>query len=96
GRTPHLSRFINFEMPNIYILKSLSGGSYYVGCCKDLSKRFNQHNAGLVKSTKRSIPWEIVYEESYGTLSMARIREKEIKSWKKRSSIEKLIGISKF
>lgn len=75
----------------LYILKSLSNDSYYIGSCKNISNRFNLHNKGLVKSTKRYSPWALVYSEEYKTLSKARKREAQVKSWKKRSAIEKLI-----
>jgi len=76
-----------------YILKSLNNSSYYVGSCEDINARFNLHNTGQVKSTKRYVPWELIYKEEYKTLSEARKRETQIKSWKKRVAIEKLIGI---
>ncbi|MDZ7798875.1 MAG: GIY-YIG nuclease family protein [Patescibacteria group bacterium] len=75
----------------LYILKSTINNSYYIGSCEDLTKRLNQHNKGKVKSTKRYIPWKIVYTETFKYLSKARKREKQIKSWKKRKAIEKLI-----
>ncbi len=75
----------------IYILKSFTNGSYYVGSTKDISKRFNLHNAGLVKSTKRHAPWELVYKEEYRTLSRASRREMQIKSWKSKVAIERLV-----
>ncbi|OGZ64617.1 MAG: hypothetical protein A2998_02325 [Candidatus Staskawiczbacteria bacterium RIFCSPLOWO2_01_FULL_37_25b] len=71
-----------------YILKSRINGSYYVGSCEHVNKRIELHNKGLVKSTKRYIPWDIVRTEEYKTLSEARKRELQIKSWKKRSAIE--------
>jgi putative endonuclease len=74
-----------------YILKSFINHSYYVGSCKNIDERFNLHNAGKVKSTKRYIPWEIVHTEKYKSLSSARKRELQIKSWKSRIAIEKLI-----
>lgn len=74
-----------------YILKSKINASYYVGSCKDIIKRINLHNGGLVKSTKRYKPWEIVHKEEYESLSKARQRESQVKSWKKRITIENLI-----
>lgn len=62
-----------------------------MGSCEDINARFNLHNAGQVESTKRYIPWELIFKEEYKTLSKARKREMQIKSWKKRSAIEKLI-----
>jgi putative endonuclease len=76
-----------------YILISEKNSSYYVGSCKNISNRISLHNGGCVKSTKRYIPWKVVYNEEYKTLSEARKRELQIKSWKKRSMIEKLIKI---
>jgi putative endonuclease len=66
-------------------------GSYYVGSCKDIKIRFNLHNAGQVKSTKRYVPWKLVYKEEYKTFSKARKREMQIKSWKSKIAIDKLI-----
>lgn len=75
-----------------YILRSDFNGSYYVGSCGDLNVRLKMHNGGLVRSTKRYVPWRMVYFEEYSDLSFARKRELKIKSWKKRSMIEKLIN----
>ena len=49
----------------------------------------------MVKSTKRYAPWDIAYIESFTTLKEARARELQLKSWKKRSALEKLIEHSK-
>ncbi|MBX4191239.1 MAG: GIY-YIG nuclease family protein [Candidatus Doudnabacteria bacterium] len=79
-------------MYKVYILKSIPVGSYYIGSCEDVAVRLKQHNHGSVKSTKRYSPWEVVYTERLATLKDARAREKQIKSWKKRATIEKLIN----
>ena len=75
----------------IFILKSFVNDSYYVGSCNNINKRLNSHNKGLVKSTKRYIPWKLLYKEEYKTLSKARKRETQIKSWKSKIAIEKLV-----
>jgi len=74
-----------------YILKSLQNGYYYVGSCRDIDKRFNLRNARQVNSTKRYVPWELVYVKKYTTLSKAVKRERQIKSWKSKIAIDKLI-----
>ena len=79
-----------------YILKSKQNGSYYIGSCRNITKRLDLHNFGLVKSTKRYCPWQVVYFEEYENFKGARKRELKIKSWKKRSIIEKLINNPKF
>jgi len=76
-----------------YILKSEKNNSYYVGSCNNISKRVSLHNGGFVKSTKRYVPWKLVYNEKYKTLLEAKERELQIKLWKKRSMIEKLFKI---
>ena len=91
-----MSRFIKFKMFYTYILQSLKNGRYYVGSCEDKERRFHQHNSGLVKSTKFYLPWKIVYTEKYKTLQEARKREYQVKGWKKRIAIEKLIKTFKF
>jgi len=91
-RALHSSRFINFEMFYAYILKSTINNSYYIGSCEDLNVRIHSHNKGLVKSTKRYLPWRLVYFEKYPDLKAARRRELQIKSWKKRKAVEKLIN----
>lgn len=75
----------------LYILHSIKNGRYYIGSCEDLDRRLSMHNRGLVKSTKGYLPWEMVYNESYSTLSEARKREYQVKGWKKRVAIERLI-----
>ena len=75
----------------VYILKSQINGSYYIGSAHDINARLEMHNHGLVKSTKRYIPWKLAHSEKYKTLNEARRRELQIKLWKKRNAIERLI-----
>lgn len=75
-----------------YILNSSLNNSYYIGSCGNIERRLSAHNSGEVKSTKRYMPWKIVYLEKYKSLSEAVKRERQIKSWKKRSAIENLIS----
>ncbi|MDO8467250.1 MAG: GIY-YIG nuclease family protein [bacterium] len=79
-------------MFRVYILKSTINNRYYVGSTADLSRRLEQHNLGTVKSTKGFVPWTLAYQEELPTLSDARKRELQIKSWKKRAAIERLFN----
>ncbi|KKT41671.1 MAG: Excinuclease abc c subunit domain protein [Parcubacteria group bacterium GW2011_GWA2_44_13] len=76
----------------VYILKSDLNGSYYIGSTQDIEKRLDLHRNGMVTSTKRYLPWRLVYKAEYPNLSDARKRELQIKSWKKREAIENLIN----
>jgi putative endonuclease len=78
----------------IYILQSLLNNRYYVGSTNNKESQLEKHNHGYVYSTKAYRPWIIVYSESFQTLKDARHREKQIKNWKSRESIEKLIHAS--
>lgn len=64
----------------IYFLYSKNKKSVYVGCTKDLKKRLTEHKKGLVKSTKMRRPFVLIYKEEYTNLSIARRREKYLKS----------------
>lgn len=79
-----------------YIIQSLQNNSYYIGSCQDIDERVRLHNHRRVKSTKPYTPWRLVYLEEYKALGGARQRETQLKSWKKRSAIERLIKHSKF
>ena len=76
----------------IYILQSLTDNSYYVGCTENTSRRISEHNSGKVRSTKTRQPWSLRYTEKYNTLSEARSRENQIKRWKSRAAIERLLN----
>ncbi|EKD78348.1 MAG: hypothetical protein ACD_41C00365G0017 [uncultured bacterium] len=64
----------------VYCLKSIKDSKYYVGQTQDVQKRISEHNAGLVSSTKRRIPFELVGFEQYDTRSAAMWREHELKN----------------
>ena len=76
---------------HIYILQSEKTGKYYVGSTNNVTERFEQHNKGRVHSTKSGKPWRMIYSEKFDTLSEARKRELQIKNWKSRSAIERLM-----
>jgi putative endonuclease len=75
-----------------YILKSYSSSShYYIGYTHNIETRLIDHNSGLVKSTKRYMPWKLIYFETYETKSEARLRELQIKSYKGGLAFKELI-----
>jgi putative endonuclease len=69
----------------VYVLRSLQDNQFYVGLTRDLPARVQQHNNGLVTSTKKRVPFELVYWEGCLNESDAAQREKYLKSaWGKR------------
>jgi len=63
----------------VYILKSKKDGHLYVGSTKNLRKRLQEHNLGLIRSTKSRRPFELVYYEAYKSEKDARLRESRLK-----------------
>ena len=79
-------------MAFLYILQSDSTGQYYIGSTTDLKRRLHEHLRGQTPSTRGRGPWRLVYQEEFPTLSAARKRERQIKSWKSHRSVSDLIG----
>jgi putative endonuclease len=76
-----------------YILYSKSRNRYYIGSCEDVNKRLVKHNTNHAGFTGRTGDWEIKWVEERPDKSAALKREKQIKNWKSRIMIEKLIGV---
>lgn len=64
----------------VYVLESLKHSNLYIGYADDLRKRLNEHNRGLVFSTKPYKPWRIVHYEAYLNEFDAKRREKYLKT----------------
>ena len=64
----------------VYVLISKLDGKFYTGFTSDLIKRLELHNLGRVYSTKRRIPFEVVYYEFCLNINDAIHREKYLKS----------------
>ena len=64
-----------------YILQSLKDGNFYTGYTKNLKLRFEQHNLGLVESTKNRRPLKLIYYEACLNQQDATHREKYLKTF---------------
>ncbi len=76
----------------LYILYSKTLDKYYVGISSNIEERIKKHNRNHKGFTGRVNDWELKYTENHESKSDARKRELQIKSWKSRELIEKLIG----
>lgn len=75
-----------------YILLSLKDNKLYVGYCKDLKRRFQEHTNGLVDATKNRRPLKIIYYEAYLSKQDAIVREKSLKTGFGRRYIKNRLG----
>ncbi len=80
---------------HVYILLSETTKRYYVGQTQDVKERLAYHNANYSKSLRNRGPWQLVYQEEYKTRGPAMRRERQIKSWKDRGMIERLVSASR-
>ena len=64
----------------VYYLESEIGDESYIGFTSNLRKRLFEHNHGLNSSTKRYMPWKLIYYEACTEESDARRREKYLKT----------------
>jgi len=69
----------------IYVLRSRVDNNFYTGFTANILRRLEEHNSGKVLSTKKRIPFELVYWEGCLSQADATIREKYLKTaWGKR------------
>ena len=64
---------------------------FYTGYTSHLSKRLKKHNANHAGFTGRANDWIIMYHETFVNKTEALKRERQIKGFKNRERIEKLI-----
>ena len=79
-------------MYQLYILYSENLDSYYVGASSNVEERLKRHLSNHKGFTSKSKDWIVVYTESFETKNEAFSREKQIKNWKSKVMIQKLIG----
>jgi putative endonuclease len=74
-----------------YVLQSERDGKLYAGFTKDLKLRFEQHNKGLVESTKDRRPLRLVYYEACLDRNDSIRREKYFKTYNGKRYLAKRI-----
>ena len=63
----------------VYVLYSDRTGRHYIGHTSNLDRRFKEHIAGRVKSTKAGVPWRMIAYKKYFSRSEARWVERSLK-----------------
>ena len=64
-----------------YVLQSKLDNRFYTGVTQNLKLRFEQHNAGRVRSTKQRRPLGLIYYEACLEWDDAVKREKYLKTY---------------
>ena len=75
----------------VYILYSVALDKYYIGSTKDIASRLEKHLQSKKGFTAKAKDWILVYSEDFESKQEAIKRELQIKKWKSRKMIEKLI-----
>jgi len=76
----------------LYILYSFQIDKYYIGHTHNLLERLRKHNSKHSGFTGITNDWQIVYKENFTSKNEAYARERQVKKWKNRQRIEKLIS----
>jgi len=77
-----------------YIIFSESRDKYYVGSTSNLVERLTRHSQNNKGFTGKNADWKLVHSEFFATRQESLRREMQIKRWKSRIMIEKLIADS--
>lgn len=76
----------------VYILYSQNLDKFYIGMTSDIEKRLQKHLENHNGFTGKAKDWEIVFTEIFDDKPTALKRETQIKNWKSKKMILKLIG----
>ena len=68
------------HMHFVYIIKSKTHATRYIGSTDNIPKRLQEHNNKKCRYTSGRIPWNLFYQEKYETRAEAMQREKFLKS----------------
>ena len=83
-------------MAIFYILYSKRLDRYYVGhTTEPIEERLRKHLSSKGKWTSRAQDWVIRYTEEHADRSAAYRREREVKGWKSRIRMKRLIGAAR-
>jgi putative endonuclease len=76
-----------------YILFSVSANRFYIGhTTEPLEERLRKHNSNHSGFTGKFHDWKLVCYEKFPTKQSAYSREREVKGWKSRARIQKLVA----
>ncbi len=79
----------------VYIMASGRNGTIYLGATTDLPKRAWEHRNAVVQGfTKKHGCKLLVWYECHESLEAARLREKQMKEWKRTWKLREIEGLN--
>ncbi len=79
----------------VYIMASGRNGTIYIGSTDDLPKRVWEHRNGVIPGfTKQYGCRLLVWYQAVGSLEAARLRERQMKEWKRAWKIREIEGLN--
>lgn len=79
----------------VYIMASRRNGTIYLGSTDALTRRAWEHREGVIEGfTKTYGCILLVWYEQHSTLESARLRERQMKEWKRAWKIREIEGLN--
>ncbi len=75
----------------VYIFYSNKLDRFYIGSTQNIEERLKSHLFNHTGFTSRAKDWELCYSETYASKEKGLECERQIKKWKSRNLIEKLV-----
>ncbi|MCB9314818.1 MAG: GIY-YIG nuclease family protein [Lewinellaceae bacterium] len=89
------TKVLHFESVGLFLCTACFELRFYTltstGSCQDLNRRLTEHNTGRSTYTKTGAPWDLKWQSTFETRSLAVKEERRIKAKKSRKFIEYLI-----
>ncbi|HRX63884.1 MAG TPA: GIY-YIG nuclease family protein [Candidatus Absconditabacterales bacterium] len=71
----------------------MKNGKYYIGSSQNVERRFEEHNRGLVKSTKNNRPLKLLFVKEFKDYNSALKQELSLKKQKDRKAVERFMAL---
>jgi len=75
----------------VYVLQGLKDKKLYIGYSSDLKRRLREHKIGGSASTKKRLPFKLLYYEAHSNEKDARRRERYFKTEKGKSTLRQML-----
>lgn len=63
----------------VYLIRSLSTDTFYLGWTTDIENRLKNHNSGMNSYAKSKVPWQLIGYETFANVKQAKERERKFR-----------------